>query len=354
MDTPSSGAEDPGEGESTLPPSPPREDPAPTEPEPVWAPSTWRGESEDPDRLTWPPREMAAQAAARADEPAGDAAAEPSEEAGEAGEAGEPDTTATAVLPVTAADPFDALAGPPGGLPPEDTDAPTGSGGGRSRGAARFVAVVVVIGLLVAAGLAMAQDNDDEGDTAASPSTTEVAPSSTAATVKHSTTTTASTTTSSTSTSTTVAATTSTTATRGTGVATRPARRSRYGDDPTLDALYNRCTAGDFEGCDDLYRQSDSGTEYEQYGDTCGGRNAPGPFCVDLYGSGTRTGGAGTPNTYGDDIRLDSLYNGCRAGDMGACDRLYAESASGTEYEHFAATCGNRNDPAGSCVALYS
>lgn len=327
MDTPNSGADDPGEGGSTLPPPPQREDPAPPEPEPVWAPSTWRGESE-----------AAATPAATPDDPIAEVA--------------EPDATTAGAVAATPADPFDLTVPLPVTPPPADPDPPA-EGGGRGGRGGRFAVALIVIGLLVIAGLAMAQDETDS-DSTASPTTTEVAPSSTAATVKHSSTTTTASTTTTVSTSTTVAAVTTTTAAKGTGVAARPTRRSQYGDDPGLDALYDGCRGGDFEACDDLYRQSDNGTEYEQYGDTCGNRNAPGPFCVDLYGSGTRTGGADTPSTYGDDIRLDSLHNGCSAGDMGACDRLYAESASGTEYERFAATCGNRNDPAGSCVALYS
>ncbi|MFQ5558151.1 MAG: hypothetical protein ACE5GB_11675 [Acidimicrobiales bacterium] len=45
-----------------------------------------------------------------------------------------------------------------------------------------------------------------------------------------------------------------------------------YGDDPTLDALYDECAAGDGEACDSLYFQSPIGSEYETYGNTCGER----------------------------------------------------------------------------------
>ena len=45
---------------------------------------------------------------------------------------------------------------------------------------------------------------------------------------------------------------------------------------------------------------------------------------------------------YGDDPQLDALYDGCAAGDAVACDELYVQSPSGSEYEQFAGTCGNR------------
>ena len=56
---------------------------------------------------------------------------------------------------------------------------------------------------------------------------------------------------------------------------------SSYGDDPALDALWDACAAGDGEACDDLYFQSPIGSEYEEFGDTCGGRFPPGAvFCA--------------------------------------------------------------------------
>jgi hypothetical protein len=45
-----------------------------------------------------------------------------------------------------------------------------------------------------------------------------------------------------------------------------------YGDDPELDALYDDCAAGDATACDDLYTVSAPGSEYEQFGGTCGDR----------------------------------------------------------------------------------
>ena len=45
-----------------------------------------------------------------------------------------------------------------------------------------------------------------------------------------------------------------------------------YGDDPELDAMYDACEAGDGKACDDLYVNSAPGSDYEQFGGTCGNR----------------------------------------------------------------------------------
>jgi len=56
------------------------------------------------------------------------------------------------------------------------------------------------------------------------------------------------------------------------------------------------------------------------------------------------------PWGYGDDPYLDSLWDGCTAGDADACDALYVESPVGSSYEEFGATCGGRTD-GGGCAA---
>jgi hypothetical protein len=56
-----------------------------------------------------------------------------------------------------------------------------------------------------------------------------------------------------------------------------------YGSDPDLDELWDACEEGDFAACDQLYLDSPGGSEYEAFGDTCGDRNEPSGFCVDLY-----------------------------------------------------------------------
>lgn len=51
-----------------------------------------------------------------------------------------------------------------------------------------------------------------------------------------------------------------------------------YGDDAQLDALWDKCKGGDGEACDELYDESPLGSEYEEYGNTCGGRYPEGAF----------------------------------------------------------------------------
>jgi hypothetical protein len=57
-----------------------------------------------------------------------------------------------------------------------------------------------------------------------------------------------------------------------------------YGEDAVLDALWDACAAEDWEACDDLYRDSPLGSEYEEFGDTCGYRTAGEEWCVDELG----------------------------------------------------------------------
>ncbi len=108
-----------------------------------------------------------------------------------------------------------------------------------------------------------------------------------------------------------------------------------YGDDPALDALYDRCDEGDPVACDDLYLDAPIDSEYESFGSTCGNRQPA------LHG-GCEAEEAGH---YGDDPALDGLYDRCQTGDMTACDTLYYEAPIDSEYEEFAVTCGNREIP---------
>ena len=49
-----------------------------------------------------------------------------------------------------------------------------------------------------------------------------------------------------------------------------------YGDDPELDLLWDACETGDGDACDDLYLQTPIGSEYEEFGYTCGRRFSSG------------------------------------------------------------------------------
>lgn len=64
------------------------------------------------------------------------------------------------------------------------------------------------------------------------------------------------------------------------------AAEGTYGSDPALDELYDKCADGDYQACDDLYNESPSGSEYEDFADSCGDRNEPAGYCVDIYGDG--------------------------------------------------------------------
>jgi hypothetical protein len=64
-----------------------------------------------------------------------------------------------------------------------------------------------------------------------------------------------------------------------TEVAQQPAEVDDYGDDPALDALWDRCAAADWNACDQLYLVSPIGSAYEWYGYTCGGTTSGGVAC---------------------------------------------------------------------------
>lgn len=69
-----------------------------------------------------------------------------------------------------------------------------------------------------------------------------------------------------------------------------------YGDVASLDALWETCEAGAGGGaaaggaggwaadCDLLFSLSPVGSDYEAFGDSCGGRNEPSGWCEELYG----------------------------------------------------------------------
>lgn len=123
-----------------------------------------------------------------------------------------------------------------------------------------------------------------------------------------------------------------------------------YGDDPELDALWDSCEAGNMADCDDLYFSSSIGTDYEEFGNTCGNttENSYG-LCEYDISLGT-SGGA-----YGDDPEMDALWDSCEAGDMADCDELWWNSSIGSEYEMFAESCGGRTqDASGTCELLES
>lgn len=112
-----------------------------------------------------------------------------------------------------------------------------------------------------------------------------------------------------------------------------------------LDQLWDDCYSGDFQACDDLYRATPVGSAYNEFADSCGNRNTPSGWCVDIYGPST--GGPGS------DPYLNELWNACYLGDFQACDDLFFASPSGSAYQDFGDSCGNRNTPSGWCVDIY-
>ena len=58
-----------------------------------------------------------------------------------------------------------------------------------------------------------------------------------------------------------------------------------YGDDATLDALWDSCAADDMSACDELYRQAPPGSVYQEFGDTCGGITNGGTWCAETANS---------------------------------------------------------------------
>jgi hypothetical protein len=118
-----------------------------------------------------------------------------------------------------------------------------------------------------------------------------------------------------------------------------PERPGHLGDDPLSDRLADECYDGDPSSCDDLFRESFLGSEYEKYGGTCGERtkrNQPGQ-CAALY----------------PDPDYADLRHQCADGDEGACDELFALAPDGSVDEHFGSVCGGRSDDelVGSCAA---
>lgn len=68
----------------------------------------------------------------------------------------------------------------------------------------------------------------------------------------------------------------------GTDEGTTEGSAFTYGDDAALDALWDACEGGDMASCDDLYMESEPGSEYESFGGSCGNRQETDAYCVDL------------------------------------------------------------------------
>lgn len=139
----------------------------------------------------------------------------------------------------------------------------------------------------------------------------------------------------------------------GSGLFSGSSANPAPGNYPELDALWEACDEGDYSACDDLFFEAPAESVYEDFGDSCGNRNEPAGYCVDIYGTGTSTTPSLGSDGYGSDAQLDALWDDCEAGDFEACDDLFFAADYGTEYSDFGDSCGNRNEPAGYCVDIY-
>jgi hypothetical protein len=121
-----------------------------------------------------------------------------------------------------------------------------------------------------------------------------------------------------------------------------PSEPTGLGTDAELDGLAQDCHDGYFMACDDLFDLSPSGSGYEQYGMTCGGRVKAYSVaaCMDLEGAGPTSPPSAPP--VGDDPGLDGYAQRCHDGLLSACDDLYSLSPPMTEYERYGMTCGGR------------
>lgn len=123
------------------------------------------------------------------------------------------------------------------------------------------------------------------------------------------------------------------------------------GTNPELDRLWIACDNENYALCDDLYFSAPSGSDYENFGDSCGYRNEPAGLCATIYEGGAEP--ANLDGDYGSDASLDRLWDRCDDGNYQACDDLFTASPSGTAYRYFGDSCGLRNEPAGWCVGIY-
>ncbi len=115
-----------------------------------------------------------------------------------------------------------------------------------------------------------------------------------------------------------------------------------YGDDDELDTLWDDCD--DDDACGQLWLESPVGSEYEEFGGSCGGRSETNECGVELDINPDA-------DTYGDDDELDALWDACDDGNEDACSELFWTSPAGSEYETFGSTCGGRGDE-GDCTEM--
>ncbi|MFV0308204.1 MAG: hypothetical protein ACK5OX_10730 [Desertimonas sp.] len=117
------------------------------------------------------------------------------------------------------------------------------------------------------------------------------------------------------------------------------------GANTELDPLAQDCYAGAMIACDKLFLlASDADVAYEEYGDTCAGRQPSdsGDFCHELAGfPGPSFDVSVLPTDDADLIVSASL---CLIGDMQACDDIFRSAPDGSPFVDFADTCAGRQE----------
>jgi len=111
------------------------------------------------------------------------------------------------------------------------------------------------------------------------------------------------------------------------------------GGSPEFDALRDGCLAGDPDACDFLFLAAPSGSDYGDFGVTCGNRGAT--DCQALLGAENGSFDTATAAPDGDPT-LMLLWDECASGDGQACNDLYTSSPFGSVYEYYGASCGGQ------------
>ena len=122
---------------------------------------------------------------------------------------------------------------------------------------------------------------------------------------------------------------------------TFPDEPMNYGDDPHLDAIYDRCNDGSDAACAALWSVSAIDSEYETFADSCGGRNCD-VYSLMYDGVWDVDEPADIPMSFGDHGYLDELYSSCEGGSDKACNTLFWKAPVDSEYEEFGLNYGGR------------
>lgn len=126
-----------------------------------------------------------------------------------------------------------------------------------------------------------------------------------------------------------------------------PGPADALGTDPVQGELATACEADDLRACDDLYQRGDPTSTYADYAFSCGARLDPPPALGQAPNCRLRSTGqvatVGGDLPTGDSPTLDRLAEQCAAlNGVEACDSLFRQAPSQTEYGDFGVTCGYR------------